>query len=135
MKQVKIRITEDDLKNIISESVKRYLEENQCEEGWFGDKFNQAKSAANTMFNKDGGNLASRFQSAKKNWGTQGELNDINNLKNALSKMIDNRQINPNMTIAQLVGGKYNGGKFGSMTGIAANRMNQIKRRGGKAFS
>ena len=36
------------------------------------------------------------------------------------------------MTIAQLVGGKYNGNKFGRMSGMIGNRQSQISRRGGQ---
>ena len=48
--------------------------------------------------------------------------------------MLDARQISPDTTVAQLVGGKYNNNKFGTMTGMEANRRNQIKRRGGNAY-
>ena len=44
----RIRLTESDLHRIIEESVQNVLEEQmyeELEEGWFGDKWNQAKSA------------------------------------------------------------------------------------------
>jgi hypothetical protein len=61
-------------------------------------------------------------------------LNGLNNLSQQLSQFVDNGQLDSQMTIAQLIGGKYNGGKFGRMSGMAANRMGQINRRGGTAY-
>lgn len=129
----RIRLTESDLHRIIEESVTNILAENDMEEGWFGDKWNQTKSAVGTAFG-GGGNFGQRMQNAKKNWNTQGDLNNINNLKQQLIQMLDARQISPQTTVAQLVGGKYNNNKFGTMTGMAANRMGQISRRGGNAY-
>jgi hypothetical protein len=133
-----IRLTESDLHHIIKEAVEQVIfegAEQEIEEGWLGDKWNQTKSAAKTMFqNNPDASLADRFKGAKANWKTQGELNDINSLKQALSDFVDAGQLSPQMTIAQLIGGKYNGNKFGRMTGMAANRRGQISRRGGEAY-
>ena len=74
-----------------------------------------------------------RFNAAKKNWNVQGQLNDISNLQQALMQLLDTKKISPNTTVAQLVGGKYNNNKFGTMTGMAANRRGQITRNGGTA--
>ena len=109
-----IRLTEQDLHRIVKESVEMILIENEVEEGWFGDKWNQTKSAVGTAFNKDGGSMGQRLQNAKKNWSTQGELNGMNNLQQQLTQMLDARQISPQTTVAQLVGGKYNNNKFGT---------------------
>lgn len=49
-----IRLTESDLRRIVEKSVANVLSENEMEEGWFGDKWNQTKSAVGTAFNKDG---------------------------------------------------------------------------------
>ena len=49
-----------------------------------------------------------------------------------LSQFIDAGEIDPNTTIAQLVGGKYNSNKFGRMSGMIGNRQSQISRRGGQ---
>lgn len=48
--------------------------------------------------------------------------------------MLDAHQTTPQTTVAQLVGGKYNNNRFGTMTGMAANRRGQIKKRGGSAY-
>ena len=129
-----IRLSEQDLHRIVKESVEKILTENAMEEGWFGDKWNQTKSAVGTVFNGSG-DINQRFQNAKKNWSTQGELNSMNNLQQQLIQMLDARQISPETTVAQLVGGKYNNNKFGTMTGMAANRRGQISKRGGTAYA
>lgn len=134
MNKKTIRLTEADLHNLVMEAVEQVIMENEeLEEGWLGDKWNQVKSAGRTMFDREG-SLKDKFQGAKANWKSQGELNDINNLKQALSDFVDAGQLSPNMTIAQLIGGKYNGNKFGRMTAMAANRKGQINRRGGTAY-
>ena len=61
-------------------------------------------------------------------------MNNINNLAAQLSNFVEAGQLNPNMTIAQLIGGKMNGNKFGRMSGMAANRKSQIAKRGGSAY-
>lgn len=129
----KIQLTEQDLHFLVENAVKIYLKENGEDEGWLGDKWNQTKTAANTMFQGNSNmGLKDRFNNAKKNWGTQGQLNGLNSLKQQLEQFIDSGQLNPNMTIAQLVGGKYNNNKFGRMTGMIGNRQSQINKRGGQ---
>ena len=54
----------------------------------------------------------------------------MQNLIKQLSQFIDAGQIDPNTTIAQLVGGKYNNNKFGRMTGKMNNRMSQMRNNG-----
>lgn len=128
-----IQLTEQDLHFLVEDAVKNILRENGMEEGWFGDKWNQTKTAANTMFQgNQGAGLKQKFNNARKNWNTQGQLNGLNNLKQQLEQFIDSGQLNPQMTIAQLVGGKYNGNKFGRMTGMIGNRQSQIARNGGQ---
>ena len=133
MKQI-IRLTESDLHQIIEESVLQILNENDMEEGWFGDKWNQVKTAGNTLLKEGEGSLGQRFQNARKNWSTQGDLNGIANLRKALIDLLDKRQISPQTTVAQLVGGKYNNNKFGTMSAMVANRKAQIGRRGGQGY-
>ena len=74
------------------------------------------------------------MKKARKNWNTQGDLNGITNLQQQLTQMLDAHQTNPQTTVAQLVGGKYNNNRFGTMTGMAANSRGQIKKRGGSAY-
>ena len=128
-----IQLTEQDLHMLVEDAVRAYLTENGMDEGWFGDKWNQTKTAANTMFQgNQGAGLKQKFNNARQNWNTQGQLNGLNNLKQQLEQFIDAGQLNPQMTIAQLVGGKYNGNKFGRMSGMIGNRQSQISRRGGQ---
>ena len=134
----KVTLNEDALNKLIAESINRVIKESiengELDEGWLGDKWKQAKTGFNTLTQKsDGMNVGDRFKKAKQNWTSQGELNDIQNLSAQLSKFVEAGQLNPNMTIAQLIGGKMNGNKFGRMSGMAANRKSQIAKRGGVA--
>jgi hypothetical protein len=129
-----IRLTEAQLHRVISESVQNILNE-ELEESWLGDKWNQTKSAVGTAFQGNGDmGMTDRINGFKKNWNTQGELNGLKNLSRQLSQFVDDGQLDPQMTIAQLIGGKYNNNKFGRMSGMAANRMGQISRRGGTFY-
>ena len=129
MKQT-IRLTESELKEMIEMSINEAMEN----EGWLGNKWKQTKSAVGSAFNNDDSGLKQKLQNAKNNWVSQGELKGISSLRQQLTQMLDARQISPDTTVAQLVGGKYNNNKFGRMTGMEANRRNQIKRRGGNAY-
>ncbi len=125
-----IRLTESELRDMIQQSINEAMQD----ENWVDDKINQGKSAVKTMFNKEGGDLRQRIRNAKKNWTAQGELNDIGNLRKELEDLVDKRGIDPNTTIAQLIGGKYNNNKFGTMSGMMNNRKTNIQRRGGNAY-
>lgn len=133
-----IKLTESDLHNIIKESVEQIIRENaeqELEEGWFGDKMNQIKSAGSTMLNKgNGSTFSQKMQNAKSNWKTQGQLNDLNNLAKTLNDFVEAGKLNPNMTIAQLIGGKINNNKFGRISSMAANRRSQIAKKGGSHY-
>lgn len=129
MKQT-IRLTESELRDMIEMSINEAMQD----ENWVADKINQGKSAVKTIFNKEGGDFGKRISNAKKNWTTQGELNDIGNLRKQLEDLVDKRAIDPNTTIAQLIGGKYNNNKFGTISGMMNNRKGIIKRRGGNAY-
>lgn len=132
----RIKLTESDLHRIIKESINQVLMEDEMDENWFGDKWNQTKSAVKTFANNGNGesSLFDRWTRAKKNWGSQGELNGFQNLRDQLSQYLDAGQIAPQTTVAQLVGGKYNGNRFGKLTGQIANRRSQISNRGGRAY-
>lgn len=133
MEKKSIRLTETELQNLIREAVENVIESEELEEGLVRNKWNQLATAGRTMFQKGDMNLKNRFKNAAKNWTTQGELNDINDLSAQLSAFVEAGQLNPNMTIAQLIGGKINGNRFGRMSGMAANRIGQISKRGGSA--
>ena len=129
-----IRLKESELQNIIEESVRRVIAENMEDEFNLRGKYNQVQSAGHTLFNKESGDWKERLKKARKNWTSQGELNDINSLIQQLTQLIDARKIDPQITVGQLVGGKYNNNRFGKMTAIAANRRGQILGRGGTAY-
>jgi hypothetical protein len=78
--------------------------------------------------------LTQRFKNGYANFKNQGKLDDLSNLKQQLEQYIDAGQLNPQMTIAQLVGGKYNGNKFGRLTGQMGNMRSQISKKGGTAY-
>ena len=133
--KTRIRLTESQLNDLIRESVYNVLNEEDMEEGWLNNKYKQGKQALKTAFqNSDNMSIRDRWNNAKKNWSNQGELNNINDLIQSISEFVDNGEIDPQTTIAQLIGGKYNNGRFGRMTGKAANRRNQIARLGGTAY-
>ena len=133
--KTRIRLTESQLNDLIRESVYNVLNEEDMEEGWLNNKFKQGKQALKTAFqNSDEMSIRDRWNNAKKNWNNQGELNNLNDLIQSISEFVDNGEIDPQTTIAQLIGGKYNHGRFGRMTGKAANRRNQIARLGGTAY-
>ena len=133
--KTRIRLTESHLNDVIREWVYNVLNEEDMEEGWLSNKFKQGKQALKTAF-QDGDEMSirDRWNNAKKNWSNQGELNNLNDLIQSISEFVDNGEIDPQTTIAQLIGGKYNHGRFGRMTGKAANRRNQIARLGGTAY-
>ena len=128
-----IRLTEQDLHFLVENAVQAYLTENGMDEGLW----NQMKTGANTMFQKNTSGqpmgLKQRWNNAKNNFQTQGKLDNLSGLKQQLEQYIDAGQLNPQMTIAQLVGGKYNGNKFGRLTGQMGNMRSQISKRGGTA--
>lgn len=133
--KTRIRLTESQLHDIIRESVYNVLNEEDMEEGWLSNKLKQGKQALKTAFqDSDEMTIRDRWNNAKKNWSNQGELNNLNDLIQSISEFVDNGEIDPQTTIAQLIGGKYNHGRFGRMTGKAANRRNQIARLGGTAY-
>lgn len=132
-----IKLNEQQLKQIVAESVKRVLAEGEfneenMEEGWLKDKLNQAKTAGSTMLGKGNGGIKNRIQQSKKNWKTQGKLNGLNGLRTHLEQYLDAGQISPDTTVAQLVGGKYRNGQFGKLTAQQGNLKGQITRNGGK---
>ena len=133
--RTRIRLTESQLNDLIRESVYNVLNEEGMEEGWLNNKYKQGKQALKTAFqDSDEMSIRDRWNNAKKNWSNQGELNNLNDLIQSISEFVDNGEIDPQTTIAQLIGGKYNHGRFGRMTGKAANRRNQIARLGGTAY-
>lgn len=119
-----IKLTESELKNTIAKYINEALED----EGFW----NNLKTGAKTFVSGDnkGGGMSGRWNNAKKNFNLQGEYDEMNKLIQDITKFVDAGQIDPQTTIAQLVGGKYNQGRFGKMTGKMNNRMTQMRRNG-----
>jgi hypothetical protein len=136
-------LTESELHNLVNESVKIYLRENSEDEignplDYVRNKGRQMKAAVSSLTGgkKDSaGNsptLRKRITNARKNWSTQGQLNDLNDAIEILYKYVNNGDINPNLTVAQLFGTKGKNGKMGQYLG---NLSSQITRRGGKGYN
>lgn len=129
-----VRISEENLRNMISEAVTKVLaeeyniSEEELQEGWFG----QVGDAAKTFVSGDnkGKGLSGRWNAAKKNYATRGELDDFQGLRDKLVQLVNAKQINPNSTVAQLIGGNMNNNKFGRLSGAIANRKGQMMKRG-----
>ena len=128
-----IVLTESKLHQMIAEAIEEVMTEQDVEEGWLGDKWNQAKQAGRTFINNKNQGFGQRIQNARQNWNNQGQLNNMNNLIAQLSNFVDANNIDPNTTIAQLIGGKYRQGKFGKMTSKTQNYRQGINRLGGQA--
>ena len=126
-----IRLTESELHYIVNEAGNTVIQE-QIDEGMW----NNLKTGAKTFFGDSSKGatglkgIQNRWKNAKANYKTQGELDDMSGLIQQLSQMLDARQISPQTTVAQLVGGKYNNNRLGTMTGMVANRKGQLNRRG-----
>lgn len=119
-----VRLTESEFRAMVEQTVNEAL---QDEGTW-----NNIKTGAKTFVSNTnkGGGIKGRFQNAIKNYKLQDEYDNMQGLIKQLSQFIDAGQIDPNTTIAQLVGGKYNNNKFGRMTGKMNNRMSQMRNNG-----
>lgn len=122
-----IKLTESEFREMVYATVNEALEDEGLRNMWNG-----FKTGYKTFNSKDNSELGirDRFQRAKSNYKLQGQYDDMNSLVQQLSKFIDAGKIDPNTTIAQLIGGKYNGNKFGRMTGKMNNRMSQMAKNG-----
>ena len=125
-----IRLTESELHYIVNEAVNTILQEQMDEGVW-----NNLKTGAKTFFGDSTKGetglkgVQNRWKNAKANYKTQGELDDMSGLIQQLSQLLDARKISPQTTVAQLVGGKYNSNKFGTMSGMMNNRKAQLRNR------
>lgn len=119
-----VRLTESEFRAMVEQTVNEALQD----EGFWNNIKTGAKTFVSNTNKGDG--IKGRFQNAKKNYKLQGEYDNMQGLIKQLSQFIDAGQIDPNTTIAQLVGGKYNNNKFGRMTGKMNNRMSQMRNNG-----
>lgn len=129
-----VRISEENLRNMISEAVTKVIceeyniSEEELQEGWFG----QVGDAAKTFVSGDnkGKGISGRWDAARKNYTTRGEIDNLQGLRDQLIQLVDAKQINPNSTVAELIGGSMNKGRFGRLSGAINNRKGQMMRRG-----
>ena len=119
-----IRLTESEFRTMVEETITEALQD----EGLW----NNIKTGAKTFTSNVGAGkgLNNAWSNAKKNYNLQGEYDDMSSLIQQLNKFINAGKIDPQTTIAQLVGGNYNGGKFGKMTGKMHNYMSQMRKNG-----
>lgn len=131
-----VRLTEQDINQIIKESVEKIINENMEQEGFWDN----VKAGAKGFMGKDingiqrGGKgagfsqLGRRYNAMKKNYQMKGQYDEIQKVADFLNKQVQNKKLDPNMTIAQLIGGAINGNKFGVLSGMANNRLSQSSR-------
>jgi hypothetical protein len=134
-----MKIKESELKEIISECVQEVLMENQQEEGLrdFGQGvasfFGRGEAGSNNNKNKElrqngGLNLNKRFKAAKTNYQMSKESRQINDVIAFLEDLVSKKQLTPETTIADLIGGKLNGNKYGRLHGMRDNRTSRASR-------
>lgn len=136
-----MKITEKELHNLINECVREVLMENQQDELSIG----QVKAAGSTLLGKGNGGFFDRVGKSVQKFKTQGELEELANINNSLMKFVKNKQLDPNITISQLIGitsyqdkdgnTQYKSRGFGKLTGAIGNRKSQISKRGGRFFN
>lgn len=120
----KIRLTESEFQEMVYSTINEALQD----EGFW----NNLKTGAKTFVssNNRGGGIAGRFQNAKKNYNLQGQYDNMGDLVNKLTQFVEAGQIDPQITVAQLIGGKMNGNKFGKMSSRMANMKSQMTKNG-----
>ena len=138
MKQT-IRLTESELRNMIHSAVNEALVNGQGEldEGFW----NQLKTGANTFMNRKtdnttgfGNRIKDRWNAAKKNYNTQGQIDtmdelkaDVQNIQGKLQELLSNGLLTPQTTVEQILSNQT---KFNSFSGKRANLQGQLSRRG-----
>jgi hypothetical protein len=141
MKNRPIQLTEQDLHMLVEDAVRAYLVNEGIDEINFKqgvkDLYNQGRAAITSLGGREdkAGNkpsLGKRFSNMRKNWQTQGQLNDLNNAIEVLYKYVNSGKLNANLTVAQLFGKDGKNGKMGQYLG---NMASQISRRGGTAYN
>ena len=138
-----IKLNEETLNKIIAEATVQVLNEMAQDEGFGANLVQGAKSFfGNGDFgkgknNRTGGglNLGARWGAAKTNYLAKDKYDKMDALIKQLSELLDARAINPNTTVAELVGGKYNNGKFGTMMAMRDNAAAQGSKAQNKIYA
>ena len=113
------------------------LDENEVEEG-FGRNLMQGAKAfigngeagKNGNFNRTNGglNFGKRFNAAKTNFQMTIEGDKIKDVISFLEDMVAEKKLSPDMTIAQLIGGKLNNNKYGTLYAMKDNRTSRTSK-------
>ena len=131
MKQQVIRLTESDIHNIIRESVYQILSENAEDEGWAGNLWNKATSAAkgvgNMMTNGGGANgfkagyndARANYMSGEQNKADEATWNQIQELDKQIAQLQQQRN-----KLASQQPGK---GQFAQQANNYAQKANQAR--------
>lgn len=137
---MKIHLTEEELKQYISEEVSKFLnesfdnmsdsgiEENAEEEG----VWNNLKTGTKTFFSQRGNpdaSISDRWRRAKANYKQQGTVDNYRNLYVQLKQLLDSGKLNPNVTVGQLVGGQYNKIPLGRLHSFIGGNQSAINGR------
>ena len=133
-----VKLNGEQLNNVIMECVQEVMRENpeMVDEGFidnavqgvksfFGNGAAGANNAQNQTLRSNGNgglNLKKRWNAAKTNYNMTKENDKIDTVINYLQDLVEKGQVKPEMTVAQLVGGKMNNNKFGTLTAMRNNR-------------
>ena len=96
--------------------------------------FGKGSAGANSEKNKDlrsqngGLNLGKRWNAAKTNYQMTKESGQINDVIQFLENMVAKKQLSPQTTIADLIGGALNGNKYGRLHGMRDNRTSRASK-------
>lgn len=129
----RIRLSESDLHRIVKETVTQIISENQeLEEGWFGDKWNQTKSAVKAATANKGESLGTRFNRAKKNWNTMGNYNELNNVRTELINIVKKYNLDVNKPLKDIIGSEDENDNFYGALNQRKNSQKSVVSRGEK---
>ena len=133
-----IKLNEAELHDIIRESVYTVLNEEELEEGFINNLTQGVKSffgngdagkKTSGEIRQNGGlNLGKRINAAKTNYQMTKEGGKINDVIQFLEDMVAKKQLSPQTTIAELIGGKLNDNKYGRLSAMRDNRTSRASR-------
>lgn len=136
---MKVTISESVLKKYIQESVDKVLneamehmpnvEENTEEEGFIDNLKTGAKTffSNNPKYQQD--SISNRWQRAKANYQAQNKIGNYRMIISQLAELVNAGKLNPEMTIAQLIGGKYNNNRIGRLNSFIGGQQSSINSR------
>ena len=117
-----IRISEENLRNMISEAVANVLAEENMDEGIL-DFGSQISAGIKTAVGAKDKGFMDRMKAGYDNFRTKGEINKLENLRKILLKMIEDGEIDPKMPVGKLAG-------IGSISDTIGQKKAQMKNKG-----